>query len=271
MKGIPRDGLGLGLRPPHVDVLSEGIDGVDFIEIVAENFAAPEGLARARLGPVASRYPVVAHGVSLNVMGVDPIDDAYLELLAQLADTLDAPAVTDHLCWSQFGGVLHHDLLPGPAHSEVVPWVATRVRAIAARLGRPFGLENVSSYLRYVDDDLAEWELVARVAEAADCGLVLDVNNVYVSSLNQGFDPDDYLRAIPWDRVLYVHVAGHVVRADGLVHDTHDAAVADAVWALYARAWRAGGPFPTVLEWDDKIPPVDVLVDELRRARGYQR
>lgn len=263
---ISRDALGLGLRPVHYAALREGNPEVDFFEIISENYLGASDLPRMHLNEIAAHHPLIAHGVSLNLLGSDPLNDDYLRRLRAFIEKYDIPFATDHLCWTASEGTSHHDLLPVPSSGEIVEWAVHRIRLAKKALGVPFGIENVSTYLRHVRDDLAEWEFLARIAERADCGILLDINNIYVSSINHGFDPEAYLAAMPWDRVFYVHVAGHQVRPDGLRHDTHDRRVEDTVWALYAQAWRRGGPFPTVLEWDDHIPPLDQATAELKRA-----
>ncbi len=268
---LPPDALGLGLRPAHFSEIHGEMPDVGFFEIIAENFLGVAELPRVHLDRVAAGYPVVAHNISLNLLGTDPLDTRYLERLRWLIRRHGMPFATDHLAWTSSDGERHHDLLPVPCSASLVPWAAARVRQVQDALGVPFGIENPSTYLRFARDELPEWEFVRRVAEAADCGLLLDVNNVYVSSVNHGFDPRAYLAAVPWERVLYVHIAGHTVRPDGLRHDTHDAAVAPAVWELYAEAWRLGGPFPTLLEWDDRIPSLEVLRRELAIAVEVRR
>ncbi len=268
---LARDAVGVGLRPEHYAAIRQQPPAVDFLEIIAENFLGPSELPRTHLDAVAARYPVVAHNISLNLLGTDPLDADYLRRLRWLVRRHGMPCVTDHLAWTRSDGQRHHDLLPAPCSAELVPWAAARIRAVRDAVGAPFGVENPSTYLRFTRDDLPEWEFVRRVVEAADCGLLLDVNNVFVSAVNHGFDPRDYLAAVPWERVLYVHVAGHTVRPDGLRHDTHDGAVAPEVWALYAHAWALGGPFPTLLEWDDRIPALDVVVAEAQTARAVRR
>ena len=267
---LARDALGLGLRPAFYAALRAPVCPVEFFEVIAENHLGPSSLARQYLDEAAARVPVIAHNVSLNVLGTDPLDETYLSTLADTVSRLDIPFVTDHLCWTGSGGLRHHDLLPAPLCADLVPYAAERIRLIQSRLGVPFGVENVASYLRWARDEMPEWEFVRRVVTEADCGMLLDINNVYVSSVNHGFDPVDYLKAVPWERVLYVHMAGHEVRPDGLRHDTHDRPVDNAVWALYREAWRRGGPFPTLLEWDDRMPTLEVAVQELQRAREWR-
>lgn len=268
---IARDALGLGLRPSFLRALREGPVAVDFFEVIAENHLGESDVPRANLGWVAERYPIAVHGVGMNLLGATPLDHEHLAGLSALALRHDADFITDHLCWTRSGNRHHHDLLPVPSCTELIPYAAARIREAQGALGVPFGIENVSTYLRFAQDELPEWEFLARVAEEADCGLLVDLNNIVVSSVNHGFDPSSYLDGIPWDRVLYVHLAGHEVRPDGLRHDTHDRQVDAAVWALYAEAWRRAGPFPTLLEWDTNIPDLTVLLRELERAREVRR
>ncbi len=263
---LARDALGLGLRPVHYAALRETTPEVDFFEVIAENYLGASDVPRLHLDAIAERHPFVAHGVSLNLLGSDPLDPEYLARLRGFLEQYRVPLATDHLCWTTSERTNHHDLLPVPCSSEIIDWAVHRIRMVQRALGVPFGIENISTYLRHVREDLTEWEFLVQVAERADCGILLDINNIYVSSINHGFDPRAYLAAIPWDRVFYVHIAGHEVRPDGLRHDTHDRKVEEAVWALYADAWRRGGPFPTVLEWDDHIPPLDQAIAELKRA-----
>ncbi len=250
-----------------MDALLAARAPVDFLEVIAENYTGASELPRLRLDAVAARYPLVAHGVSLNLLGAEPLDLAHLARVRELVHAHQMPWFSDHLCWSASGGHRHHDLLPAPYHPDLVPYAAARARFVQAYLGVPLGLENLSSYLAWEGDRMPEWEFYRRVVEVSDTWYMLDVNNLYVSSVNHGFDPRAYLASVRWDRVLQVHVAGHAVRPDGLRHDTHDRGVAPEVWALYRDAWRMGGPFPTLLEWDDHIPPLDAVLAELDAAR----
>ncbi len=266
-RGLPADALGLGLRLPHYGHLFEHWPEVGYFEIISENFLGPALPPRQKLDRVRGRYPIVLHGVGLNLLGHAPLDDRYLDALCRLADYVDAPFVTDHLCWTGAHGVSHHDLLPTPYRPELVEWAAERAHAVQRRLGRPFGLENLSSYVEFRSSTMTEWDFYARVVREAGCWFLLDVNNIYVSSQNHGFDPDAYLAAIDFSRVLQVHLAGHTREPNGTIVDTHDHAVSSAVWALYARTWKMGGPFPTLLEWDAKIPPMPDVLAELRKAK----
>jgi uncharacterized protein (UPF0276 family) len=267
MRQIARDAVGIGLRPIHFADLRERRPGIDFFEVIAENFVGASDLPRRHLARVSSHSPVVGHCISLNLGGTDGLDLAFAARVGELARRHGMPWVTDHLAWTGSGGLRHHDLLPVACSAELVPWVAARIRAVAGAVGLPFGFENPSTYLRFTHDEMPEWEFVRRVAVEADCGLLLDINNVFVTCVNHGWEPRDYLAAIPWERVFYVHLAGHTTRPDGLLHDTHDQVVDAAVWQLYAEAWRIGGPFPTLVEWDDRIPPIDEVTREAQRAR----
>lgn len=267
---LPRDALGLGLRPAHHAHLFANWPAVGYFEVISENFLGDAPVPRARLDAVRARYPVVLHGVGLNLLGHAPLDEDYLDALCRLADRVDAPFVTDHLCWTGAHGVSHHDLLPAPWVPELAELAAERARYVQRRLGRPFGIENLSSYVTHARSTMTEWDFYAAVVREADCGLMLDVNNVYVSAKNHGFDPEAYLRAMDFSRVLQVHIAGHSREPDGTLVDTHDHPVPEGVWDLYRTAWRMGGPFPTLLEWDDRIPPMPVLLAELDRARAVR-
>ncbi len=265
---IARNALGLGLRQVHYTEVLESLPEVDYFEAISENFMTDAASPLHYLGRVRAKYPIVLHGVGLNLLGADFPDEEYLDRLCRLADLVDAPFVTDHLCFTSSEHHRHHDLLPVPHVPELVEVAAARAAYVQKRLGRPFGLENLSSYVSYKSSTLTEWDFISAIVEQADCGLLLDVNNVFVSSHNHSFDPKTYLERIDFSRVLQVHMAGHSRDPSGLIVDTHDHLVADSVWTLYKYAWQIGGPFPTLLEWDDKIPPLPVLVDELRKAMG---
>lgn len=264
---LPRDALGLGLRPAYYPYLFAHWPEVGYFEVISENFLGDAPIPLARLDAVRARYPVVLHGVGLNLLGHAALDESYLDALCRLADRVDAPFVTDHLCWTGAHGVSHHDLLPAPYTPELAELAAERARYVQRRLGRPFGIENLSSYVELQRSTMSEWDFYATVVREAGCWFMLDVNNVYVSGRNHGFEPEDYLRAIDFSRVLQVHIAGHSREPDGTLVDTHDHPVPDAVWSLYKRAWAMGGAFPTLLEWDDRIPPMPEALAELARAR----
>lgn len=265
---LRQDGVGVGLRPAHYRELLEIEAGPDYLEIITENFLGTAPAPRRHLARLAARYPIVLHGVSLNLLGHEALDEAYLDQVARLADDVDAAFVSDHLCWTGAHGVSHHDLLPTPHTEALVDLAATRAAYVQRRLGRRFALENLSSYVAFAASTMDEATFYKRVVDAAGCGFMLDVNNVYVSSQNHGFDPLAYLAAIDFGRVAQVHLAGHTRQPDGLIIDTHDQPICDEVWALYAAAWQRGGPFPTLIEWDARIPPLAVVMAEVARARA---
>lgn len=264
---LPADALGLGLRPAHYPYLFERWPKVDYFEAISENFLGAPGRTLERLDRVRERYPVVLHGVGLNLLGHEPLDEAYLDALCRLADRVDAPFVTDHLCWTGAGGISHHDLLPVPYVPELVELAAERAAYVQRRLGRRFGLENLSSYVEFTRSTMSEWEFYTSVVRESGTWFMLDVNNIYVSSHNHGKAPDEYLAAIDFSRVLQVHMAGYTTEPDGSLVDTHDHPVSEPVWALYRRAWERGGPFPTLLEWDAHIPALPEVLAELEKAR----
>jgi hypothetical protein len=212
------------------------------------------------------QLPLVLHGVSLNIGSTDPLDEGYLDELSRLVELTAARWVSDHLCWTGVGGHNTHDLVPLPYTAESVDHVAARVRDVQRRLGRRIALENVSSYLSYTADAMPEWEFLATVAKTADCGILLDVNNIFVSAHNHGFDGAEYIAGIPPERVFQIHLAGHS-QSGALLIDTHDHPVRDEVWQLYAQALRHCGPVSTLVEWDDRIPPYAELLLEVERAR----
>jgi uncharacterized protein (UPF0276 family) len=268
---LASDALGIGLRPTHYKHLFAHEPAIDYFEIISDNFMADIPLARRHLDRVRARYPVVLHGVGLNLLGHAPLDEAYLDSLCRLADAVDAPFVTDHLCWTGAHGISHHDLLPTPYLPALVELAATRAAYVQKRLGRPFGLENLSSYVSFHESTMCEWEFYSAVVREAGCWFMFDLNNVYVSGINHGFDPVTYVDAIDFSRVLQVHLAGHTRQASGLLVDTHDKPVSDPVWHLYEYAWQRGGPFPTLLEWDEAVPPLPEVLSELDKARKVRR
>jgi uncharacterized protein (UPF0276 family) len=218
------------------------------------------------LDRVRAEYPVVLHGVSLSIGSTDPLDRAYLDSLKKLASRIEPAWISDHLCWTGMAGRNLHDLMPLPFTEEAVGHVAGRVAQVQECLGRRILLENVSSYVTFRESDMSEWDFLSEVSGRADCLILLDINNVYVSAFNHGFDPLDYLNAIPADRVQQFHLAGHSHCGTHLI-DTHDADVADPVWSLYAAALRRFGAVSAMIERDDHIPPLPDLLRELDQAR----
>ena len=268
---IASDALGVGLRPSHYRCIDADAPPIDYFEIITDNFIGAAKVQAARLARVRERYPVVLHGVGLNLLGHTPLDEAYLDAVARLADAVEAPFFTDHLCWTAAQGMHHHDLLPVPYVEDLVDFAASRAYHVQRRIGRPFGLENLSTYVEDHRSTMPEHVFYTRVVQEAGCYFMFDINNVYVSSENHGFDPLPYLEAIDYSRVLQVHLAGHTRLPGGTIVDTHDQAVCDEVWDLYACAWQRFGPFPTLLEWDDHIPPMAELQAELARARAVRK
>ena len=263
---VPYLGHGIGLRPKHYPQLWDGTARVDWFEAISENYMVGGGRPLAALERARSLAPVVLHGVSLSIGSTDPLDPTYLQALRALVARVEPAWISDHLCWSGVGGHYAHDLLPLPYTEEALAHVVGRVVTVQERLGRQILLENVSSYLTYTHSTLAEWEFLGAVAERADCGLLLDVNNVYVSAANHGFDAEAYLVGLPAERVGQIHLAGHSDMG-AYLFDTHDGPVIEPVWDLYRRAVRRFGRVSTLVEWDDRIPALDVVRAEAERAR----
>ncbi len=262
-------GHGVGLRREHYQHVLREKPAVDWFEVISENFMVPGGNPRRVLAAVREHYPVVLHGVSLSIGSTDPLDERYLDELAALARDVEPAWVSDHLCWGGAGGVNAHDLLPLPYTEEALAHVVSRVEHVQERLGRQILLENVSSYLTFAVSEMPEWEFLAEVARRADCGILLDVNNIVVSAHNHGFDPLVYLEGIPGDRVRQLHLAGHSELGE-LLLDTHDHAVPGGVWALYRAFLERFGPRPTLVEWDEHVPPFDEVLAEARLAAGVE-
>ena len=260
-------GFGLGLRPEHYLEVLESRPAVDWFEIISENYLVDGGKPLHYLDRIREHYPMVMHGVSLSIGGSDPLDPEYLAALKRLAGRVEPAWVSDHLCWTGIDGRNLHDLLPLPYTEEAIAHVAERVVRVQDHLGRRILLENVSSYVTYTDSQISEWEFLSAVAEHADCHILLDVNNVYVSACNHGFDPLAYLDGVPRERVRQIHLAGHSHNG-ALIIDTHDHPVPDPVWELYVEAIARLGPVSTMIERDDDIPPLDVLLAELAQARS---
>ncbi len=263
--GLPALGLGVGLRAPHFEHILEHRPAVDWFEVISENFMDSQGWPRHVLDRIAARYPVVLHGVSMSIGSTDPLDLDYLARLRRLADGIGAVWVSDHICWTGVAGINSHDLLPIPFTEEALAHVVARIRVVQDVLERPLVLENPSTYLEYTASVMPEWEFVSRVAEEADCGLLLDVNNVYVSASNHDLDPEEYVRSLPHERVVQLHLAGHTTFETHLV-DTHDGPVSDPVWALFDLATELTGGASPLLEWDARIPPFPVVHQEIVKA-----
>jgi uncharacterized protein len=267
---LPDLGIGIGLRTVHFGHILANHPRIDWFEVLSENFLDTQGRPLYVLDQVAERYPVALHGVSMGIGNSDPLDRDYLRKLKALAARTRAHWVSDHLCWTGIAGRNVHDLLPMPYSEEALRHTASRVRAVSEILERPLILENPSSYVEFAASSMPEWEFLARLAEQADCGLLLDVNNVYVSSFNHGFDPHTYIDAIPADRVVQFHVAGHTHKGTHIL-DTHSDFALEQVWELYRQAYARTGPTATLYEWDEDIPEFDVVHAEASKARAYQR
>lgn len=266
-------GFGLGLRVEHYAAFEAGVDAAvrpDWLEIISENYMVPGGKPLWHLERIRADYPLVMHGVSMSIGSTAPLDLDYLRDLKALADRLQPGWVSDHICWT---GVDHrnlHDLLPMPYTAASLDHLTPRVQQVQELLQRPLVLENVSSYVRFAADEMSEAEFVAELLRRTGAGLLLDVNNIYVSSRNHGFDPLEYLDCLPAAQIRQIHLAGHEDRGD-IVIDTHDHPVRDEVWALYAEAVRRFGAVPTMIERDDHIPPLPELLAELDQARAVAR
>ncbi|MBI4749863.1 MAG: DUF692 domain-containing protein [Acidobacteria bacterium] len=265
---FPDLGFGVGLRTVHFTHVLENQPPVDWFEIISENFMETGGRPMFILEQVAERYPIIMHGVSMSIGSTDPLNMDYLKKLKALADRIGSTWVSDHLCWTGVHGRNTHDLLPMPYTEEALKHTIERARIVSDLLERPLVLENPSSYVEFADSSMPEWEFLARLVEDANCGLLLDVNNVYVSSFNHNFDPTVYIDAIPADRVVQYHLAGHTNKGTHIL-DTHSDHVIDEVWALYRQATAKTGGRATLLEWDDDIPEFDVVHAEVLKARQY--
>jgi len=266
--GLPNLGLGLGLRTVHFQHILEKKPEVDWFEVISENFMDSQGRPRHVLNQIAERYPVILHGVSLSIGSTDPLDFDYLRRLKALADTLNPAWISDHVCWTGVAGQNTHDLLPLLLTEASLQHVVERVRVVQDFLGRRLVLENPSTYVGFRSSTMPEWEFIARMADDADCGLLLDVNNVYVSATNHDFDPKVFIQSLPVHRIVQFHLAGHTHRGTHII-DTHDHPVVDPVWRLYQLAHALTGGVSTLLEWDAHIPPFEVVHAEVLKAKRY--
>lgn len=267
---VPYLGFGIGLRAPHYDALLRDTHAVDWLEVISENFMLAGGRSLYILDQFKERYRLIPHGVSLSIGASDPLDWDYLHRLKTLLRRIDAPWFSDHLCWSQQGGAHMHNLLPLVYTPEVATFVAEKIRIVQDFMEIPFLVENVSSYVEFKESQLSEWEFLTQVVEKADCGILLDINNIYVSARNHNFDPKTYIDHMPAERVIQYHIAGHDDRGSYIL-DTHDHPVRDAVWDLYAYAVPRFGNVSLMLERDDHIPPLSELLDELNHARAIYK
>ena len=263
-------GFGLGLRTPHYEAMLNEPHDIDWLEVITENYLVPGGKPLDYLERIRERFPLVMHGVSLSIGSTDPLDCKYLADVRALAARIEPHWISDHLCWTGIEGRNLHDLLPLPYTEEALAAVVARVGQVQDALGRQILLENVSSYLTYQASEMSEWEFLREVAQRADCAILLDINNIYVSSVNHGFDPLAYLHAIPKSRVRQFHLAGHSDLGGHLI-DTHDHPIVEPVWNLYGAAVAHFGTVPTMIERDDNIPELGELVAELDIARELSR
>lgn len=263
----PVFGCGVGLRTEHFESITTEWPQVDWFEAISENFMDSGGRPLHILERVRQRYPVALHGVSLSIGSTDPLNPQYLERLKALADRIEPAIVSDHLCWTGVDGQNLHDLLPLPLTQEAVDHVVARVQHVQAFLGRRILLENVSTYVTYRHSTMPEWEFLTMIARRSGCGILLDLNNVYVNAFNHQFDPEEYLRHVPGELVGQFHLAGHT-DCGSYLFDTHSAQVSDPVWALYRQALQRWGPVTTLIEWDADIPPFPRLAEEADKARA---
>jgi len=259
-------GHGIGLRTPHYREILNGPVEIDWFEIISENFFQPGGNPRRVLRAIRERFPVVMHGVSLSVGSTDPLNEAYLSDLVALAREIEPALISDHLCWSGHGGHYAHDLLPLPYTEEALNHIANRIDQVQERLGRQFLVENVSSYMAFAHSTMTEWEFLAALCAKTGCGLLLDVNNVFVSAHNHNFDARKFIDSIPTQHIAQIHLAGHTTRGE-LLLDTHDHPVRHEVWDLYRYTIQRAGSVPTLIEWDENIPSLARLLEESRKAR----
>lgn len=260
-------GFGLGLRTVHYEDILATRPHVDWFEALSENYMVPGGKPLYYLDRIRADYPIVLHGVSMSIGSTDPLDLEYLKELKALVDRVEPVWMSDHLCWTGIATRNMHDLLPLPYTREAVNHVAGRISQVQEYLGRQILIENVSSYVNFEQSEMTEWEFLREISERADCLLLFDVNNVYVSGFNHGFDPREYIDALPSQRIQQIHLAGHTNCGTHII-DTHDAAIIDEVWKLYSYTIEAYGPVSTMIERDDHIPDLDVLVAELDQARA---
>lgn len=268
VKSIPNPGLGLGLRSTHFDYILEHNPPVDWFEVISENFMDSGGRPRHILRKLIERYPVVMHGVSLSIGSTDPINMEYLSKLKTLAAEIKPLWVSDHLCWTGINMLNTHDLLPVVLNEESLKHIIGRIKQVQDYLERPLIIENPSTYLTFKQSSISEWDFLRYMAEETGCGLLLDVNNVYVSGFNNDFDPVHYIKQLPHDRIVQMHIAGHQHCGDYII-DTHDRNVVEEVWKLFSLAWQLTGGVATLLEWDGNIPDFETYHAELLKAKQF--
>lgn len=258
-------GFDLGLRTDHYDYVIENKPQVDWFEIISENYMVPGGKPLAHLDKIRQDYPMVMHGVSMSIGSTDPLNEAYLKKLKQLIDRVDPHWISDHLCWTAVDHINSHDLLPLPYNETTIAHIVERIKRVQDTIGRQMLIENLSSYVTYNNSEMTEWQFVNEIAKRADCYILLDINNIFVSANNHHFEPQDYVNGIDSDRVMQFHLAGHSYNGDMII-DTHDHDVCDPVWQLYEYALKRFGAVSTMIERDDNIPPFNELRQELAIA-----
>lgn len=269
-RNLPNLGIGIGLRIPHYDDIFNQQPNIDWFEIISENYMVDAGKPLENLDKILERYPVVQHGVSLAIGSPAPLDFDYLKRLKALTRRTKTPWVSDHLCWGQIPGANFHDLLPLPYTKDVIDYVVERAKIVQDYLELPFALENLSSYVAFKQDEMTEWDFYGEIVERADIYMMLDVNNIYVSSRNHGFDPRTYYQNVPLDRVLQIHLAGHTDMGDYLL-DTHNRPVCDEVWKLYGEIYPLTGGVSTLLEWDEDFLSFEDTWKEALKAKAFQQ
>lgn len=266
----PIHGAGIGLRTPHYAYIEQEQPSIPWFEVLVDNYLGKGGLPLRHLELVRRDYPITFHGVGMSLGSTDPLNRDYLERLKDLVERFQPAYVSDHLCWVSAEGRYGHELFPLPYVESVVNHVVERVQCVQEFLGRSILIENVSSYLTYKISDMEEWDFLSLIAERAGCEILLDINNVYVSACNHGFDPEDYILKVPVDRVRQFHLAGHEDQGTHLL-DSHSNSVHDSVWELYKKTLLHLGPLPTLIEWDNNIPEFPVLYAEAAKAQGLMR
>jgi len=270
MEKVLNLGIGVGLRPIHYSEIFAKKSKIDWFEIISENFMVESKPILDNLEKILDRYPVVQHGVSLAIGSPDPIDFEYLKRLKKLARKTKTPWISDHLCWGRVPGSHYHDLLPLPYTKKTMEYVVERVKVVQDYLEIPFALENVSSYASFKEDEMTEWDFYGSVVEKADIYMMLDVNNIYVSSKNHNFDPKEYYQNLPFDRVIQIHLAGHSNLGDYLI-DTHDNYVCDEVWNIYSKVYPLTKGVSTLLEWDANFISFEDTCKEAMKAKKFQK
>jgi uncharacterized protein (UPF0276 family) len=263
-------GVGIGLRVPHIKEILHTQPKVDFFEIISENFMIEGGLPLYHLDRILENYPVVMHGVSMSIASAETLDMSYLKRLKTLQEYTKSPWVSDHLCWSKTGNSHHHDLLPMPYSQIFVDHIVDKIKCVQDTLQVPFAIENLSSYVSFKESTMPEWEFIQRILDGSDASLLLDLNNIFVSSVNHGFEPMDYLDHLDRDRILQIHLAGPSELENGMMLDTHDHPVRDEVWNLYETIIKGGKPITTLLEWDDQFLSLEETLKEAHKAYQYR-